>query len=143
MAQPLPAEPATWTVRPLSVHVLLEGRRKPVAMVRLAVGPLEVVVAVSQLKKLGLAVRAPMFEGGTPTVGTAPEVWATIEKAADGGPGARARQAAQAGGWVGDGCTLGAGVGALRLPRPRRPPPGAARRKVFEARWWLARGMGP
>ena len=57
-------------------------RRNPVALVRLAVGPLEVVLAVSRLKKSGLAVRPPMADGGAPAVSADPEVWAAIEKAA-------------------------------------------------------------
>ncbi len=73
---------ASWVVRPLSVHVPPGERRNPVAMVRLAVGPLELELAVSRLKKSGLAVRPPMAEGGVPAVGAAPEVWAVIEKAA-------------------------------------------------------------
>ncbi len=64
---------ASWAVRPLSVHVPPGERRNPVAMVRLAVGPLELELAVSRLKKSGLAVRAPMAEGGMPAVGAAPE----------------------------------------------------------------------
>ena len=59
-------ELATWTVRPLSVHVPRGERRSPVAMVRLAVGPLELVLAVSQLRKSGVVVRPPMAEGGAP-----------------------------------------------------------------------------
>ncbi len=51
-------------------------------MVRLAVGPLELELAVSRLRKSGLAVRPPMAEGGMPAVGAAPEVWAVIERAA-------------------------------------------------------------
>ena len=77
-------EPATWTVRPLSVHVPSGERRNPIAIVRLAVGPLEMTLAVSRLKKSGLAVRAPMAEGGVPAISAAPEVWAVIEKAAVG-----------------------------------------------------------
>ena len=50
-------EPATWTVRPLSVHVPRGERRSPVAMVRLAIGPLELVLAVSRLRKSGVVVR--------------------------------------------------------------------------------------
>ncbi len=73
---------ASWTARPLSVHVPPGERRNPVATVRLAVGPLELVLAVSRLKKSGLAVRPPMAEGGMPAVGAAPEVWAVIEKVA-------------------------------------------------------------
>ena len=75
---------SSWAVRPLSVHVLLEGRRKPVAIVRLAIGPLEVVLSVSHLNKWGLAARTPMVDGGAPAVSAAPEVWAVIEKAAFG-----------------------------------------------------------
>ncbi len=75
-------ELATWAPRALSVHVPPGERRNSVAMVRLAVGPLEVVLGVSQLRKSGVAVRPPMAEGGTPAVGAAPEVWAMIEKAA-------------------------------------------------------------
>ena len=75
-------EPATWTVRPISVHVPLGERRNPLAMVRIAVGPLEMTKAVSRLKKSGLAVRAPMAEGGVPAISAAPEVWAMIESAA-------------------------------------------------------------
>ena len=48
----------------------------------MAVGPLEVVLAVSRLRKSGLAVRPPMAEGGVPAIEAAPEVWAVIEKAA-------------------------------------------------------------
>ena len=73
-------EPATWAVRPLSVHVPPGERRNPVAMVRMAVGPLEMTLAVSRLLKPGLAVRPPMAEGGVPAVGAAPEVWAAIER---------------------------------------------------------------
>ena len=51
-------------------------------MVRLAVGPLELVLAVSRLRKSGVVVRPPMTEGGAPAIGAAPEVWAVIEKAA-------------------------------------------------------------
>ena len=75
-------EPATWTVRPLSVHLPPGERRNPVAMVRLAVGPLELVLAVSRLRKSGLAVRPLMAEGGAPAVSAAPEVWAVVEKTA-------------------------------------------------------------
>ena len=77
-------EPATWAVRPLSVHVPPGERRNPIAMVRLAVGPLEMTLGVSRLKKSGLAVRPPMAEGGVPAISAAPEVWAVIEKAAVG-----------------------------------------------------------
>ena len=73
---------ATWPVRPLSVHLPPGERRNPVAMVRLAVGPLELVLAVSRLRKSGVAVRPPMAEGGAPAISAAPEVWAVIEKAA-------------------------------------------------------------
>jgi hypothetical protein len=59
-------EPTPWTVRPLSVHVPPGERRTPVAMVRIAIGPLEVVLAVSRLRKSGPAVRPPMAEGGSP-----------------------------------------------------------------------------
>ncbi len=51
-------------------------------MVRMAVGPLEVVLAVSRLKKSDLVVRPPMAEGGVPAISAAPEVWGLIEKAA-------------------------------------------------------------
>ena len=51
-------------------------------MVRLAVGPLELVLAVSRLRKSGVAVRPPMAEGGAPAIGAAPEVWAVIERTA-------------------------------------------------------------
>ncbi len=51
-------------------------------MVRLALGPLELELAVSRLRKSGLAVRPPMAEGGVPAVSAGPEVWAVIEKAA-------------------------------------------------------------
>lgn len=71
-----------WTVRAISVRVPPGERRNPVAMVRLAVGPLELELAVSRLKKSGLMVRPPMAEGGTPAISAAPEVWAVIEKAA-------------------------------------------------------------
>ena len=77
-------EPTQWAVRPLSVRVPAEERRNPVAIVRLAVGPLEVVLAVSRLRKSGLAVRPPMAEGGTPAISAAPEVWAAVERAAVG-----------------------------------------------------------
>ena len=76
------ADPETWTVRPLSVSVPPGGRRNPVAMVRMAVGPLELVLAVSRLKESGLAVRPPMADGGVPAISAAPEVWAVVEKAA-------------------------------------------------------------
>ena len=77
-------EPATWAVRPLSVHVPQSGRRKPAAMVRLAVGPLELVLMVSRLKRCrsGLAAQAPTADGGTPAIGADPETWAAIEAAA-------------------------------------------------------------
>lgn len=75
-------EPATWTVRPLSVHVPPGERRNPIAMVRLAVGPLEMTLGISRLKKAGLMVRPPMAEGGVPAISAAPEVWAVIEKTA-------------------------------------------------------------
>ena len=75
-------EPGPWAVRPVSVHVPPGERQNPVAMVRLAVGPLEVVLAVSRLKKSGLAVRSPVSEGGVPAIDAVPEVWAVIEKAA-------------------------------------------------------------
>ncbi len=75
-------EPATRAVRPLSVHVPLGERRKPVAMVRLAVGPLEMVPAMSRLRKSDLVVRPPMAEGGVPAISAAPEGWALIEEAA-------------------------------------------------------------
>ncbi len=77
-------EPATWTVRPLSVHIPPRERRNSIAMVRLAVGPLEMTLAVSRLRKSGLAVRSPMADSGVPAVSAAPEVWAVIEKAAVG-----------------------------------------------------------
>ncbi len=57
---------SSWAVRPLSVHVPPGERRNPVAMVRLAVGPLELVLAVSQLRKSGVVVRPPMAWGGAP-----------------------------------------------------------------------------
>ena len=41
-------------------------------MVRMAVGPLEVVLAVSRLKKSGLAVRRPVSDGGAPAISAAP-----------------------------------------------------------------------
>ena len=65
-------EPATWTVRPLSVHIPPRERRNPIAMVRLAVGPLEMTLAVSRLKKSDLVVRPPMAEGGVPAISAAP-----------------------------------------------------------------------
>ncbi len=80
MPEPKPAEPAPWAVRPLSVHVPPGERRNPVAMVRMAIGPLEVVLGVSRLKKSGLVVRLPMAEGVAPVVSAAPEVWAVIER---------------------------------------------------------------
>ncbi len=70
--------------RPLSVHVPPGERRNPVATVRMAVGPLEVVLAVSRLKKSDLVVRPPMAEGGVPAISAAPEVWAVVERAAVG-----------------------------------------------------------
>ncbi len=75
-------QPATWTVRPISVHVPPGERRNPIAMVRLALGPLEMTLAVSRLRKSGLAVRPPMADGGIPSVSADPEVWAEIEKVA-------------------------------------------------------------
>ncbi len=51
-------------------------------MVRMAVGPLEMTLAVSRLKKSGLAVRPPIADGGIPAVTADPEVWAEIEKVA-------------------------------------------------------------
>ena len=75
-------EPATWAVRPLSVHVPTGERRNPISIVRMAGGPLEMTLAVSRLKKSGLAVRAPMTDGVLPAVSAAPDVWAEIEKAA-------------------------------------------------------------
>lgn len=66
-------EAAAWTVRPISVRVPPGERRDPVAMVRLAVGPLELELLVSRLRKSGLAVRPPMAKGGVPAVGAAPE----------------------------------------------------------------------
>ena len=74
----------TWAVRPLAVHVPPGERRNPAAMVRLAVGPLELVLTVARLRKSGLAVRPPMAEGGTPAIGAEPAVWAVIEKVAVG-----------------------------------------------------------
>lgn len=91
MPEPMPTEPATWTVRPLSVSVPPGERRNPVAMVRLAVGPLEMTLGVSRLKKSGKSgavVRPPICEGGTPAFSAAPEVWAVIGEAA---PSARLR----------------------------------------------------
>jgi hypothetical protein len=82
MPEPVPAEAATRAVRPRSVHVFPEGRRKPIAMVRLTVGPLEVVLTVSRLRKPGVVVRPPMSERCAPAVSAAPEVWAVIEQAA-------------------------------------------------------------
>ncbi len=58
------SETAAWAVRPLSVHVPPGERRNPVAMVRMAVGPLEMTLAVLRLKKSDLVVRPPMAEGG-------------------------------------------------------------------------------
>lgn len=75
------AEPSTWAVRPLYVRVPPGERRRPVAMVRMAVGPLEFELAVSRRKKSGLAVRSPMAEGG-PAISATPEVWELIKKAA-------------------------------------------------------------
>ena len=84
MPEPMPAELASWAPRALSVHVPPGERRNPVAMVRMAVGPLEVVLAVSRLRKSGLMVRSTATEGGVPAISAAPEVWAEIEKAAVG-----------------------------------------------------------
>ncbi len=53
-------------------------------MVQLAVGPLELTLAVSRLKRSDLMVRPPVAEGGVPAISAAPEVWAVIEKAAVG-----------------------------------------------------------
>ncbi len=75
---------AAWAVRQLSVRVPPGERRNPVAMVRMAVGPLEMTLAVSALKKSQLVVRPPMAEGGVPAISAAPEIWAEIEKAAVG-----------------------------------------------------------
>ena len=74
----------TWAPRALSVHVPPGGRRKPAALVRLAVGPLELVLVVSRLKRQrsGLAALAPTADGGAPAISADPEVWAEIEKAA-------------------------------------------------------------
>ena len=69
---PRHAEPAAWAARPLSLHVPPGERRNPVATVRLAVGPLGVVLAVSRLKKSGLAVRPPVSDGGAPAISAAP-----------------------------------------------------------------------
>jgi hypothetical protein len=69
-------------VRPLSVHVPPGERRNPVAVVRTAVGLLEVVLPVSRLRKSALTVRSPMADGGLPAVSAAPEVWAEVERAA-------------------------------------------------------------
>ncbi len=60
-------------MRPLSVHLPPGERRNPVAMVRLAVVPLEVVMAVSRLRKSGLAVRPAASDGGVPAIGAAPQ----------------------------------------------------------------------
>ena len=51
-------------------------------MVRMAAGPLELVLAVSRLRKSGLAVRSPMADSGVPAVSASPEMWAEIERAA-------------------------------------------------------------
>jgi hypothetical protein len=72
----------TWAVRPLSVHVPPGERRNPVAVVRLAVGPPEVAVAVARLKRSGLAVRPPMAECGVPAANAEPELWAAVERTA-------------------------------------------------------------
>jgi hypothetical protein len=72
----------TWEVRPLSVRVPPGERRNPVAVVRLAIGPLEVVLAVSRLRRSGLVVRVPMSDGGGPAIGAGPEAWAAIEEVA-------------------------------------------------------------
>ncbi len=82
MSEPMSAEPATWAVRPRSVHVPAEEWRSPFATVRMAAGPLELLLAVSRLRNSGVAVHPPMAEGGTPAVGAASEVWAAIEEAA-------------------------------------------------------------
>jgi hypothetical protein len=63
---------SSWAVRPLSVHVPPGERRNPAAMVRLPVGPLEMVLAVSRLRKSGLAVRPPVSGGSTPAISAAP-----------------------------------------------------------------------
>ncbi len=73
---------SSWAVRPLSVHVPPGERRNPLATVRLAVGPLELVLTVSRLRKEGVVVRPPMAEGGVPAIGAAPEMWAVVERAA-------------------------------------------------------------
>ncbi len=74
MPEPMAAEAAPRALRPLAVHVPPGERRNPVATVRLAVGPLEMTLAVSRLKKSGLMVRPPMAEGGAPAISAAPEV---------------------------------------------------------------------
>lgn len=60
-------------MRPISVHVPPGLRRTPVATARLA---------VSRLRRLGLAVRRPMADGGVRAVGADPGLWAAIERAA-------------------------------------------------------------
>ena len=54
MPEPIPTEPATWAVRPLSVHVPPGERRNPVVMVRTEVGPLDMVLVLQP----GLGVMA-------------------------------------------------------------------------------------
>ncbi len=73
---------SSWAVRPLSVHVPPGERRNPLATVRLAVVPLELVLTVSRLRKEGVVVRPPMAEGGVPAISAAPEVWVVIERSA-------------------------------------------------------------
>ncbi|MBL6079689.1 hypothetical protein JMJ56_16850 [Belnapia sp. T18] len=59
-------------------------RRNPVAMVRLAVGPLTLLLPVSRLRKAGLAVRLPMGEGGVPAVEADAATWDTSQQATIG-----------------------------------------------------------
>lgn len=69
-------------IRPLSVRLPPGERRNPVALARVAVGPLQLELVVSRLKKGGITVRSPVSEGGLPAIEAEPAAWAVIERAA-------------------------------------------------------------
>ena len=89
----------------------------------MAVGPLEMTLAVSRLRKSGLMVRPPMAEGGVPAISAVPEVWSVIEKSAVGAvagdPVAREHVLAEMLNRVGVGRAGSAGGSGRRAPCER------------------------
>ena len=90
----------------------------------MAVGPLELALAASRLKKAGFWVRPTMSDGGTPAISAGSEVWMVIEKAAiaavAGDPAAREHVLGKLRNRVGRARRLRRRIGVMRALRARQ-----------------------